>query len=118
SGKGACEISLIEASDIPTVGVGEATIPPILQFLKILGLPETELMRACRATFKLGIKYAGWTREGPDSHFYHPFFTGTPSRLLDFSDLWLWRTLNGQVSTAYDEACHLSTTLAENHRAP
>jgi flavin-dependent dehydrogenase len=114
----ACEISLIEASDIPTVGVGEATIPPILQFFQRLGLPESELMQSCQATFKLGIKYAGWTPEGPDSYFYHPFFIGGTSRLLDFSNLWLWKTLNGETSTPYAQACHVSTTFAENHRAP
>lgn len=113
-----CEISLIEASDIPTVGVGEATIPPILQFFQRLGMPETEFMRACQATFKLGIKYAGWTHEGPDSYFYHPFFIGGTSRLLDFSNLWLWKKLNGRTATPYALACHVSTTFAENHRAP
>jgi hypothetical protein len=118
AGPDACEITLIEASDIPTVGVGEATIPPVLQFLKILGVPESEFMRACQATFKLGIKYAAWTDEGPDRYFYHPFFTGVPSRLLDYSDLWLWRRLNGRASAPYDHACHVATTLAENHRAP
>ena len=119
SGAGsACEITLIEASDIPTVGVGEATIPPILQFVQRLGVPETEFMRACQATFKLGIKYAGWTNEGPDSYFYHPFFIGGTSRLLDFSNLWLWQKLNGHESAPYAHACHVSTTFAENHRAP
>lgn len=118
AGDNACEISLIEASDIPTVGVGEATIPPILQFFQILGVPEAELMRACQATFKLAIKYAGWTPAGPDSYFYHPFFIGGTGRLLDFSNLWLWRTLNGQMSAPYAHACHVSTTFAENQRAP
>lgn len=117
-GEDACEISLIEASDIPTVGVGEATIPPILQFFQRLGVPETDLMRSCQATFKLGIKYAGWTDEGPDSYFYHPFFIGGTSRLLDFSNLWLWKTLNGQETAPYAQACHVSATFAENHRAP
>jgi len=114
----ACEISLIEASDIPTVGVGEATIPPVLQFFQRLGVPEPVLMRACQATFKLGIKYAGWTDDGPDSYFYHPFFIGGTSRLLDFSNLWLFNALNGNESTPYDRACHVSALFAENHRAP
>lgn len=113
-----CEISLIEASDIPTVGVGEATIPPITQFFQRLGLPETEFMRACQATFKLGIKYPGWTHEGSDGYFYHPFFIGGTSRLLDFSNLWLWQTLNGRSPGPYARACHVSTLFAENHRAP
>jgi hypothetical protein len=114
----ACEISLIEASDIPTVGVGEATIPPILQLFNRLGLSEADFMRASQATFKLGIKYAGWTHEGADSYFYHPFFIGGTSRLLDFSNLWLWKRLNGQATTAYADACHVATLFAENHRAP
>lgn len=118
SGDSACEICLIEASDIPTVGVGEATIPPILQFLRTLGVPETEFMRACQATFKLAIKYSGWTHEGPDSDFYHPFFAGAAGRLYEFSNLWLWRRLNGQATAPYAHACHVPTTLAENHRAP
>lgn len=118
SGDNACEICLIEASDIPTVGVGEATIPPILQFLKTLGVPETQFMRACQATFKLGIKYAGWTDEGPDSYFYHPFFAGASTRLFEFSNLWLWKRLNGHATGRYDHECHAPTTFAENHRAP
>jgi len=114
----ACEICLIEASDIPTVGVGEATIPPISQFFSRLGLSEAEFMRASQATFKLGIKYAGWTSEGPDSHFYHPFFIGGTSRLLDFSNLWLWKKLNGVAVDPYADACHVATTFAEQRRAP
>lgn len=113
-----CEIGLIEASDIPTVGVGEATIPPILQFFSRLGLPEAQFMRACQATFKLGIKYVGWTHEGPASHFYHPFFIGGTSRLLDFSNLWLWKRSKGQPLARYADACHVSATFAEHHRAP
>jgi hypothetical protein len=81
-------------------------------------VPEAELMRACQATFKLGIKYAGWTREGPESSFYHPFFVGGLGRLLEFSNLWLWRRLNGELSTPYAQACHASTLFAESHRAP
>ena len=117
-GQTACEISLIEASDIPTVGVGEATIPPILQFFHRLGLPEAEFMRACQASFKLGIKYAGWTEHGPERYFYHPFFIGGTSRLLDFSNLWLWKTLKGSESSRYADACHVAVQLAESHRAP
>lgn len=114
----AAEICLIEASDIPTVGVGEATIPPITQFLSRLGMPETHFLLSCQATFKLGIKYVGWTSDGADSAFYHPFFIGGSSRLLDFSNLWLWKRLNGEAVAPYAEACHVATRFAEQHRAP
>ncbi len=118
SGGARCEITLIESSDIATVGVGEATIPPVLQFLQRLGYPEREFMQACQATFKLGIKYSGWTSDGPGSYFYHPFFIGGTSHLLDFSNLWLWQHLNGQKLDPYARACHVATYFAENHRAP
>jgi len=114
----ACEISLIEASDIPTVGVGEATIPPITQFFSRLGMPEARFMQACQATFKLGIRYAGWTDAGADGYFYHPFFIGGTSRLLDFSNLWLWKKLNGESVSPYAQACHVATRFAEQLRAP
>src|SRR5438045_4700312 len=66
-----CRIRLIESEQIGTVGVGEATIPPIIDFIRLLGVNENEIVRAVKATFKLGIAYRDWTR--PGDFFIHPF---------------------------------------------
>ena len=50
-------ITVIEASDIPTVGVGESTIPPIINFLRTMGLEESEWMPICNATYKSAIRF-------------------------------------------------------------
>jgi len=70
------QITLVEASDIAPVGVGEATVPSIRVTLARMGVDEYAFMRACDAGFKHGIKFSQWCREAdqnPVEAFYHPF---------------------------------------------
>lgn len=82
------EVVLIESDQIGTVGVGEATIPPMRVFHSLLGIDEQEFMRATNAVFKLGISFKNWGQIG--DHYIHPFgTTGQGSFLADFQHFWL-----------------------------
>lgn len=65
------EIILVESEQIGTVGVGEATIPPFVDFNRLLELGEAEMLSAVQGTFKLGIQFVNWGKLG-DSYI-HPF---------------------------------------------
>jgi tryptophan halogenase len=81
-------IQLVESDEIGTVGVGEATIPPMRVFHKLLGIDEQEFMRATSATFKLGIRFENWGRDG--DNYIHSFGkTGKETWLGDFHHFWL-----------------------------
>ncbi|MXO85856.1 FAD-dependent oxidoreductase [Altererythrobacter aurantiacus] len=64
-------IDLVESDAIGTVGVGEATIPPIVNFNAMLDIREDEFLQATRGTFKLGIEFVNWGRQG--DRYFHPF---------------------------------------------
>lgn len=70
------DITLIESSDIPPIGVGEATTPSLRGTLSAMGIEETEFMRECEATFKHGIKFSQWKHapgEMAGEYYFHPF---------------------------------------------
>ncbi|GHA97766.1 tryptophan halogenase [Algimonas arctica] len=82
------QITLVESEQIGTVGVGEATIPDMINFNRMLGISEVDFMKATDATFKLGIEFANWGRKG-DSYF-HPFGEhGVDMQGVDFHQYWL-----------------------------
>jgi tryptophan halogenase len=81
-------LTLVESEEIGIIGVGEATIPDMLQFNLFLGIAEDELMRETRATFKLGIEFVDWSRKG--ARYFHPFgFHGVDIDGLDFHQYWM-----------------------------
>jgi tryptophan halogenase len=77
-------ISLIEPSDIKTVGVGESTLGGIRRWTRFIGLDEKDFFPATDASLKLSIKFTDFYKKD-DGGFHYPFGKpfldgpGTPS---------------------------------------
>ncbi|MCU4677110.1 tryptophan 7-halogenase [Catenovulum sp. 2E275] len=82
------QIELVESDEIGTVGVGEATIPPIRAFHKLLGIDEKAFVAATNASFKLGISFENW--QDIEKNYFHSFGqTGQQTWIADFIHFWL-----------------------------
>ena len=71
------QIELIESEQIPTVGVGEATVPAIRAFNELLGFDESDFLMKTQGAIKLGIEFRDWGRLGnAHSHYFGDFGPG------------------------------------------
>ncbi len=96
-----CRITVIESEEIGTVGVGEATIPPIRTFNESLDIDEAEFVKETKASFKLGIEFVNWGRQG--HRYFHPF--GAHGRSFDYVPLhqyWLQARAAGEEAPIDD----------------
>ena len=97
-----CEITLIESEMIGTVGVGEATIPPIRQFNQRLGIDEATFVRETSGSYKLGIQFVDWARVGKS--YFHPFGQyGAEFDKVPFYHYWMRESLACRVDGPIDD---------------
>ena len=81
-------ITLVESDEIGTIGVGEATIPPLTAYNNMLGINEDQFIAATKGTFKLGIEFLNWGTRG--KRYFHPFGChGQDFRGVNFHQLYL-----------------------------
>ncbi len=78
-------ITLIESPNVPTVGVGEATIISLPKLMQQMAIDEAEMFRRCNASFKLSVRFCDWSFDGAGRPltFFHPF--NRPSAIGAFS---------------------------------
>lgn len=113
------EITVIEAEDIPTIGVGEATIPSIRQTLAACGIDEHIFLKSCGATFKQGIEFINWRNEPKESEpnsYFHPF--GDQIMVAGKDATWQWLQLPQEKRAAYAEQFSVQAEIARSGRAP
>ncbi len=87
-GRDYASITLVESDAIGTVGVGEATIPQINIFNRMLDIDEDEFVRRTKGSFKLGIQFVDWGKKG--NTYFHPFGAyGVNMEGISFHAYWL-----------------------------
>ncbi|TPV62152.1 tryptophan 7-halogenase [Aestuariibacter sp. GS-14] len=69
----AVKITLVESPDIGIIGVGEGSTPTLKRFFDDMQIAESDWMPACNATYKVSIRFDGWSPESGVNSYAHPF---------------------------------------------
>jgi tryptophan halogenase len=95
------KITVIESADIASIGVGESTVPSMMEFVQTCQINLKEFIQATSATFKLGIRFDDWFAQG--ENYFHPFGrVGKDVNGFDFYQVWLKSLADGQTASWLD----------------
>lgn len=123
-------VVVIESPDVPTLGVGEATVPNLQKVLfDHLGIPEFEWMRECNASFKTAVRFINWSTAGEGSlgprlldgradHYYHPFGLLPDCDGVPLSHYWFYKALRGGRRHGYHYDCQKEPPLLDANLGP
>ncbi len=111
-------IKLVESPDVGIIGVGEGSTPTLKRFFEMLAIDESEWMPRCHATYKVNIKFNGWSPQSGINSYSHPF----PTQVDSFNTRsFLVNTLTrrmGLETTINPEKFLLNGLLAEQGKGP
>ncbi len=105
---GTHQVTLVESPNIPTIGVGEGTVPMMRETLKYFGVREDEFIRQCDVTFKQSVKFIDWNQPNSGDYYHHLF--DYPA-FKDVSDAWLKQP--SQSRRAFSDFVSLQGQLAD-----
>ncbi|QKW32552.1 tryptophan 7-halogenase (plasmid) [Nocardiopsis flavescens] len=127
---GTARVTVLEAPQIPTLGVGEATIPNLqTAFFDFVGIDEDDWMRECNASYKTAIRFINWRTGGAGQaeprdlgpgidHFYHSFGLLPHHEGIPLSHYWARSRLRGETKEAFDYACYKEPALMDAKKSP
>lgn len=110
---GGVTVTLVESPNIPTIGVGEGTVPAMRDTLEYFGIDEGEFITRCDATFKQSIKFVNWVRDPAKygEHYYHHLFDYPYINDFNSTPYWLAKKNNlsfTDVVSAQGKLCDLA----------
>ncbi|WP_017671953.1 tryptophan halogenase family protein [Blastomonas sp. AAP53] len=111
-------VTVVESPEIGIIGVGEGSTPQLKALFDHLDIAEDTWMSACDATFKLGIRFTGWSERPGFESYFHPFPGPTdlhsePGFLLN-----AMLARRGFAVPAHPDPWFLATRLADKGRGP
>ena len=90
------EISLLEAKNISTVGVGESTLGQITDWMRLLKIEDKNFIKHVDGSYKLSIKFTDFYKKG--EFFHYPF--GSPAvaqSRAGTNDWWFKKIINPET---------------------
>ncbi|MDJ0981114.1 MAG: tryptophan 7-halogenase [Kiloniellales bacterium] len=119
-GRPPVRVTLVESPNVPTIGVGEATVPGMRELLKQLEIPEATFIERCNASFKLGVRFVNWDKQpdGSPGCYDHPF-DGLGVEIEGTNPAYHYHRFGrGGALSNLGDALSPSTRLIEERRGP